>query len=78
MLRSFNTMICTQRNVLSQINRPDTSPFTQIVRWRKRRWAPIPASKIFYVRQPTPIDEEEAIELRNRTCEYTIVKKAIR
>ena len=48
----------------------DESQFVRLVRFRKRRWSPRAPSKIYYVRQPTPIDPEEKEELKLRYNNY--------
>lgn len=47
-------------------------------RWRKRRWAPIAASKLFVVRERTPIDPEEYDELKVRFAHYRTAVRSIR
>ncbi|ESO93137.1 hypothetical protein LOTGIDRAFT_232861 [Lottia gigantea] len=48
------------------------------VRWRKPRWIPKTQSKLFYVRKPTPRDEEENKMLMQKYANYRTQMKAIR
>ena len=54
-----------------------SSPLVQFVRWRKRRWAPINRSKMYYVRKPTPRNHEEWTELKQRTDSYHTTLRAL-
>ncbi|CAG5121645.1 unnamed protein product [Candidula unifasciata] len=42
------------------------TPLVQSVRFRKPPWVPVAKSKEFYVRKPTPVDQEEYEELKAR------------
>jgi hypothetical protein len=48
------------------------------VRWRIPRWTKQNASKMFYVRKPTPIDPEEEEELKIRYSHYNTKRKSLK
>ncbi|ELU09197.1 hypothetical protein CAPTEDRAFT_224390 [Capitella teleta] len=74
-LRNF----LTRSNPISEaLQLPDSTDFIRFVRWRKRRWAPIPASKMYYVRKPTPVNEEEKAELLERNRKYATQMRSLR
>ncbi|KAK7110100.1 small ribosomal subunit protein mS26-like [Littorina saxatilis] len=54
------------------------APLQQFVRGIKPRWLPKSKSKIFYVREPTPIDPVEHEELRTMYFHYRTKLRAIR
>ena len=56
----------------------DESVFSRLVRFRKRRWRPRAASKLYYVRKPTPIDADEYQELKWRYNNYKHAMKSVR
>lgn len=53
-------------------------PCMQQVRWRKPRWVPKAPSKIFVVREPTPIDPEEYAMMSTLYNHYRTRLKSIR
>lgn len=57
---------------------PDKSSFLRLVRWRKRRWAPVNQSKIFFVPERKPRNEDELKELKTAYDQYHTRIKAIR
>ncbi|XP_064603791.1 small ribosomal subunit protein mS26-like [Liolophura sinensis] len=51
---------------------------THQVRWRKPRWVPVAKTKVFNVREPTPINAEEDVELFKEFNSYRTELKTIR
>ena len=57
---------------------PENALTCMLVRWRKRRWTPRAASKMFVVRKPVEFDPEEREELIERYQHYRTHLRAIR
>ena len=64
--------------IMEALDLPDKSSFLRLVRWRKRRWAPVNQSKIFFVPERKPRNEEELKELKITYDQYHTHIKAIR
>ena len=64
--------------IMEALDVPDKSSFLRLVRWRKRRWAPVNQSKIFFVPERKPRNEEELKELKTVYDQYHTHIKAIR
>jgi len=64
--------------IMEALDVPDKSSFLRLVRWRKRRWAPVNQSKIFFVPERKPRNEEELKELKATYDQYHTHIKAIR
>ena len=78
MLSKF-TLLSHVRGVVSRnIDAPESCLSLLFVRWRKLRTKPRAASKMYYVRQPTPKDPEETEELQLRYAHYRTIIRAIR
>ncbi len=78
MLSRVGLLVAGRQTLCEALEVQKVLPLAQFVRWRKRRWAPINASKMFYVRKPTPIDPEEWTELKTRYDRYHIYMKALK
>ena len=78
MFPRFRNLLTNKTALQATLDVPEKSEFIQFVRWRKRRWAPINKSKIFYVRKPTEQDPEERAELDWRTKHYQTAMKSLR
>ena len=66
------------RRLVGDLETPTNGPIIQVVRWRKRRWAPKNPSKIYYVRTPTAEIPEEKAELQQRYRHHKTTMKALR
>ena len=53
------------------------TPCVQFVRWRKRRWAPVNAKKMWYFHDKKWQEEDEKIELKKLNDHYSTYRRSL-
>jgi len=78
MLARVSVVHCRLTQCLMQVQESRLDPMLMIVRWRKRRWIPIAASKLFRVRVKEEMEPSLHKEMKMRTEQYRTTMLAIR
>jgi len=78
MLGRASAAHCRLTQCLGQMQECRLDPMLMTVRWRKRRWIPLAASKLFRVRVKDPMEPSLHQELKARTEHYRTEMHAIK